>query len=232
MKFYPIILIGSFFLLLPTVLPAEVLPPLIAYHTADFRGDQLTIRGDWSARSPRDYWNDAINSIVVPRGFEAVLYEHAGFRGEYLVVRGEWSSREDRYWFNRISSIQLQPIRGRGRGHAYGHRRPDHPHRTHTCGPSCGDDCGFTPTPEITVFEHHSFRGEALTIRGEWSVEYSNDFWNDRISSIYVPRGYAVILYEDSFFRGRSVVIEGSWNTGSHYDFWNDRISSLRVVRR
>ena len=53
MKFYPIILIGSFFLLLPTVLPAEVLPPLIAYHTADFRGDQLTIRGDWSARSAR-----------------------------------------------------------------------------------------------------------------------------------------------------------------------------------
>ncbi len=213
--------------LLPS-LSAETPPParMIAYHTADFRGEQIVIRGDWSVRNRYDYWNDAINSVVVPRGFEALLYEHAGFRGDYIVVRGEWSSRQDRYWFNRVSSIRLVPIRGRG------YDRP-RPRPTHTCGPACGvGDCGYIPAPEITIFEHHSFRGAALTISGEWTAEYSNDFWNDRISSIYVPRGYAVILYEHAFFGGRSVVIEGSWNTASSCDFWNDRVSSMRVVRR
>lgn len=215
--------------LLPSLL-AEMAPPprMIAYHTADFRGEQIVIRDNWSARNQHDYWNDAINSVVVPRGFEAILYEHAGFRGDYIVVRGEWSSRQDRFWFNRVSSIRLERVRGRG----YDRPRP-RPRPTHTCGPTCGvGDCGFIPAPEITVFEHHSFRGAALTIGGEWTAEYSNDFWNDRISSIYVPRGYAVILYEHAFFGGRSVVIEGSWNTASFCDFWNDRVSSLRVVRR
>ncbi|MEL6658628.1 MAG: beta/gamma crystallin-related protein [Bacteroidota bacterium] len=203
-------------------------PRLVVFHTADFRGEQLFIRGDWSAPNRYDYWNDAINSLIVPRGYEAILYEHSRFRGEYLVVRGEWSSRQDRYWFNRISSIQLRPI---GR-HAYD-PLPPRPLPTHTCGPSCGrGDCGFLPAPEITVFEHHSFRGAALTIAGEWSVAYTDDFWNDRISSIYVPRGYAVILYEHAYFGGRSVLIEGSWNTAHRCDYWNDRISSLRVVRR
>ena len=203
-------------------------PRLVAFHTADFRGDELFIRWDWSARSRFDYWNDAINSVIVPPGFEAILYEHAGFQGDYLVVRGEWSSRQDRYWFNRISSVQLRPIRRYTRDEI-----APPPPRTHTCGPSCGrGNCGFIPAPEITVFEHHSFRGAALTIGGEWSVAYTDDFWNDRISSIYVPRGYAVILYEHAYFGGRSVLIEGSWNTAHRCDFWNDRISSLRVVRR
>lgn len=233
MKLSKLLLLAPILLISWSTLSAEEerYPRLIAFHNADYRGEQLVIRGDWSVRTPHDYWNDAINSIVVPNGFEAILYEHGGFRGDYLVVRGDWSSRQNRYWFNRISSIRLQPIRGRRHGRRHPHDPPPRP--THTCGPSCGTgDCGYIPLPEITVFEHHSFRGAALTISGEWSTVYADDFWNDRISSIYVPRGYAVILYEHAYFGGRSVVIEGSWNTGSSWDFWNDRISSVRVVRR
>lgn len=209
-------------------------PPIKAFHRSDFRGEQLHIHSDWSVNSPRDYWNDAINSLIVPRGYEAHLFEHGGFRGDYLVVQGEWSSQQDRYWYNRISSIRLVPIqhyrhhRGNGHAHGHGHHRPP---ATHICSPACGSTCTYVPAPTITVFEHHSYGGASLTVTGEWSVHYSDDFWNDRISSIYVPRGYAVILYEDADFRGRSVVMEHSWSPYSSGDFWNDRVSSIRVVR-
>lgn len=211
-------------------------PPIKAFHRSDFRGEQIYIHADWSVNNSRDRWNNAINSLIIPRGYEAHLFERKGFQGGYLVVRGEWSSQQDRYWFNRISSIRLVPVSNhryrRGGGRDYGrdhrdYRRSD----SHVCGPACGTNCTYVPAPTITVFEHHSYGGASLTITGEWSVNYSDDFWNDRISSVYVPRGYAVILYEDAHFRGRSVVLEHSWNPYSSGDFWNDRISSIRVIR-
>ncbi|WP_367390930.1 beta/gamma crystallin-related protein [Lewinella sp. LCG006] len=201
-------------------------PPIKAFHRSDFQGERINIHADWSVNSPHDYWNDAINSLIVPRGYEAHLFEHGGFRGDYIVVRGQWSSRQDRYWYNRISSIRLVPI-----AHPRGHYHQGPP-PSHICGPACNANCGYLPAPTITAFEHHSFGGASFTITGEWSAIYSDDFWNDRISSIYVPRGYAVILYEDAYYRGRSVVLEHSWSPYTSEDFWNDRVSSIRVVRR
>lgn len=214
-------------------------PPILAYHRSDFQGERINIHADWSVNNPYDHWNDAINSIIVPRGYEAHLFEHGGFRGGYLVVQGRWSSRQDRYWYNRISSIRLVPI-----AHDHRKRIPEDPnvkypydplpsdHTGHICGPSCSRTCEYLPPPTITVFEHHSYRGASFTITGEWSATYPDDFWNDRISSIHIPRGYAVILYEDAYYQGRSVVLEHNWSPYNSRDFWNDRISSIRVVRR
>ena len=227
MKMHLLFRIAIFSLLFPSfIAAANYGPPIKAFQGTDFRGNRLNIHADWSVNNPHDYWNDAINSVIVPPGYEAHLFEHGGFRGEYLVVRGQWSSRQDRYWYNRISSIRLVPIGYHGNPH---HQRPP---TTHICGPGCSGDCGYLPAPTITAFEHHSYGGASFTITGEWSAIYSDDFWNDRISSIYVPRGYAVILYEDAYYRGRSVVLEHSWSPYTSEDFWNDRISSIRVVRR
>jgi len=223
--------------------------PVLAFHQADFHGEALTLRGDWTANSRGDYWNDAINALIVPAGYEVYLFEHRDFQGAYLVIRGDWSSRQNRDWYNRISSIQIVPVEntyygrgrdghpGRERGHdnsnGRGHDQHGHVQRppVHVCGASCGPDCRYRPLPEVTVFEHQGFQGQALRVVGEWSVAYTDEFWNDRISSILVPRGYGVIVYEDAHFRGRSLLIEGEWNPFSARDFWNDRISSLRVVR-
>lgn len=202
--------------------------PLRVFNSDNFRGQCNTLYNDWSATHRFDAWNDAINSIIVPRGYEAILFEHSRFRGNSLVVRGEWSSRNDRYWCNRISSIQIVPINNSY--HGRGHDRP-RVTRTHTCGPACANSCGYLPAPIITIFEHSNFRGAARQVQGEWSVRNSNDFWNDRISSIYVPRGYAAILYEHNHFRGATTVVEGPVSFSARRDFWNDQISSIRVVR-
>lgn len=70
-----------------------------------------------------------------------------------------------------------------------------------------------------------------MRIYGEWTAERGYDFWNDRISSVYVPEGYRVILYEHSYFRGRRLVLESHWSAPRGETWWNDRISSIRVER-
>lgn len=203
--------------------------PVLAFTGDNFRGSNIRLEDNWSVGNRFDYWNDAINSIKVPRGYEAHLFEHAHFRGEYIVIRGNWSSRDNRYWCNRISSIRIVPI---GRRNGYRHDHHAHQLPVHTCGLACGDNCGYRPAPIITIFEHGGFRGASEQIQGEWSIYNYGDFWNDRISSIYVPRGYAVILYEHKHFQGNSIIIDGAWSVNSSHDYWNDQISSIRVVRQ
>jgi hypothetical protein len=198
-------------------------PEAEVFHRPDFRGEHFLISGEWTAHHRRAPWNDAINAIIVPRGYEAILYEHAGFRGARIVVRGDWSTYDAPNWRNRISSIQIIPVRRSG----------------HVCDRSCAPNCrlgrdwrsqGRGPA-EVLLFQDTGFRGPLLRLTSDWSPRYSDDYWNDNISSIRVPRGYALIVYEHAGFQGRSFVIRGNWSAWGYRDFWNDRISSVRLVR-
>jgi hypothetical protein len=202
---------------------AAAFPEAEVFHRPDFRGESFFIGGEWTVHHRHAPWNDAINAIIVPRGYEAILYEHAGFRGARLVVRGDWSSYDTPGWANRISAIRLVPLSREG----------------HVCGPDCGPSCRFDgrrgpvgrAQPEVLLFQDTGFRGPLLRLRSDWSPRYSDDYWNDNISSIRVPRGYALIVYEHAGFQGRSFVIRGNWSARGYRDFWNDRISSVRLVR-
>lgn len=203
----------------------QAFPKVEAYHRPDFRGERLLITEAWSASHSRSHWNDAINALVVPRGFEVHAFEHSNFRGRSLVIVGDWSSADDPYWQNRISSLRLVPVGPPRRGgRDYGHHRDC---RDGYCAPRCHY---HRPQPAALLFEHVNYGGPSLRVSGEWSIVYPDEFWNDRISSIRVPRGYALIVYEHSNFRGRSWTITGNWNACGYRDFWNDRISSLRLV--
>lgn len=186
---------------------------LQVFTRSDFSGQHLQILRDWSA-GPQDYWNNRINSLIVPPGYEAHLFSGRGYSGEYAIVQGQWSCADNSYWCNRISSIRILPTE---------HYPVDPP-------PPPPNHRPYAP-PVVTIFEHNDFNGAALDISGEWSVRQACDFWNDRISSIYVPPGYGVVIYEHSYFRGASTMITHSWSARRARDFWNDRISSLRVVR-
>lgn len=192
---------------------------VVLYADANFCGESMVLHSDWSASHPRSYWNDVIASVIVPRGWEVWIYEHTHFRGASIVLTYDWSVIDDPWWRNRISSVRIVPSNRRNDRY----QRPNRPGRNRDY---------YRGRPEVVLYEHSNFNGSALAIRGDWSVRYRDDFWNDRISSIYVPPGFAVILYEHSNFRGRSVLLEGSWRAFRARDWWNDRVSSIQVLRR
>lgn len=189
---------------------ANAQPVVRLFSQPGFRGDYLEIAQEWSARDRQDPWNDGVASIGVPEGWEVWVYEDSYFRGRREVFRGSWDGRRERFWCGRISSIRVV--------------RPDRPNRPYR-----------PPVIEnrvpVTVFQDVHFEGASMRIYGEWTAERGYDFWNDRISSVYVPEGYRVILYEHSYFRGRRLVLESHWSAPRGETWWNDRISSIRVER-
>lgn len=201
--------------------------PVIIFSKANFRGERRALHRDWSAASHRSPWNDEIASIKVPRGWEAWLYEHADFRGRSLVITGDWSVQDNPRWSNRISSIRM--VSAYDGGHPGQPRRPRHRR---------GDRHRPQWEEGVTIFDKKHFSGDSKTIYDDWSVRYSDDYWNDRISSIYIPSGYVVILYEHADFQGRSVSLQGDWsiqrqqNFWNNRDFWNNRTSSIKILYR
>lgn len=202
-------------------------PPVIIYSEANFRGERKALHNDWSANSHRSYWNDEIASIEVPEGWEVWLYEHADFRGKTLTISRDWSVRNNPRWQNRISSIRVVP--------SYRQERPRIPrgprHRQ-------GHGNGHRGNAGVSLYEDKRFSGDSQTIFEDWSVRYTGEYWNDRISSIYIPSDYVVILYEHANYQGRSITLQGKWsierqqNFWGNHDFWNDRVSSIRILHR
>ncbi|NIM16481.1 MAG: hypothetical protein GTO45_31095, partial [Candidatus Aminicenantes bacterium] len=59
--------------------------------------------------------------------------------------------------------------------------------------------------------------------------------WNDKISSLWIRRGYQVTLYEHDKFKGKRLVLIGKGRKGSVYNLdsygFNDIVSSYKLVR-
>jgi len=194
--------------------------PVVLYSKPGFRGERLRLRNNWSANRSGSYWNDEIASIEVPRGLEVWLYEHSDFNGNYLVVTGNWSVRDNPRWRNRISSVRIVDS---FQQHEHQQRRHRH-EQDHRYG-SYGE-------PGVSVYEHHDFEGASKTIFDSWSMRNSDDFWDDRISSINIPYGYVVVLYKHARFRGNCLTLEGPSLIQLDEDSWNDKVSSIQVFRR
>lgn len=179
------------------------------YKRPDFRGDYIIINRDWSCQMDRDFCLN-IESIFVPQGFEVWAYKHRNFRGEPIILNDSWDGRGrgSRMMRNQIRSIKVvQRRRARVRGR--------------NSFPAAG--------PQVIAYDRQ-FNGEELVLNGDWTVGRGEGFYfNDRISSIYVPRGYKVRIFEHANFRGAFMDIYGDWSPGPH-NFWNNRISSIQII--
>jgi hypothetical protein len=184
------------------------------YTNQKYRGDHLNVYEEWSAYDGDDPWNDNIESIRIPNGWEVWVYSDGYFRGDRWILTSNWNGRNNRRWCDRISSLRI--VRKNrsdhwddygGFNHQIGYRIP------------------------VTIFEDANFEGSSRRIQWEWTATNTDRFWNDRISSIYVPEGFRVILYEHTYFRGRRMVIEQSWSAPRGKNWWNDQVSSIRVER-
>ena len=191
--------------------------PIVFYSKAGFRGESFELNRDWSSSGRHDVWDNEIGSIEVPSGVEICLYEHPDFRGRTLIISGDWCVRDNPWWRDRISSVRLVDAFGEDCPHQTGRNRRGHGHRR---------------ARGITVYEHPHFDGASKSIVDQWSKRNSDDYWDDRISSVEVPAGYVAILYKHPDFQGRSLTLKGPTSVKLDKDSWNDEVSSIEVFRR
>jgi len=82
--------------------------------------------------------------------------------------------------------------------------------------------------PACAMFEDTNFRGRSIEMEPDDSVNFrGGQFWNDRVSSIFVSRRCTLVAYEDSGMRGRSIEVQ---RRARSLGGWNDRISSAECT--
>lgn len=196
-------------LLLPLVLfRLDASANIILFEHANFEGASHSISSDRAYFSDLA-WNDQISSIHVPEGWSVVVYEHH-FNGASMTLTHDWSVRNSHdFWNDRISSIKVVPP---AQGHCYadgygsaqqvvifehgnfgGAQLPVSNHIANLSDWNWNDVVSSIHVPEgwrVIVYEHVGFEGRSTTLRSDWTVYRSTDWWNDRISSIeLVPPG-------------------------------------------
>ena len=78
------------------------------------------------------------------------------------------------------------------------------------------------------LYEHRDLQGASVNVRNS-IPDLSQHGWNDKVSSIYVPKGYVLKFYMDPNYGGH----EGVFSAGNYRfvgGWWNDKISSLKLV--
>jgi len=197
---------------------------VIIYRHAGFKGNNIFIpsgRDIWDLRS--DGFNDEISSIEVVGGATVIVYEHKNYSGASARVSRSIAdlARFDvgvrgGNWNDRISSLKVFG------GHGY-------------------DDRDDITDENIICMFFESHRRNSPTLKGYIGKHHKIERnWNDRVSVVWVRKGYILTLFEHSDFRGEELVLRstsgrrgGEFFTLEDYGF-NNRMSSyiLEKARR
>jgi hypothetical protein len=92
-----------------------------------------------------------------------------------------------------------------------------------------GASAQYDDQPACVMFEHVNFRGRSIEMGPDDAVSFrGGQFWNDRVSSVFVRRGCTLVAYEHTGMRGDSIEIRR--RARELGDDWNDRISSAECT--
>ncbi len=197
-------------------------PGVILYKHSEFRGKRIFIRAGRNISNLRRLgWNDKISSIELVQGATIRVFQHSGYRGNSTWIKRDVPDLDEYYrnirgdWNDRISSIKVLASR-------YRNRYTD----DYEGGGQRGAYC--------ILWKHSNSRGPSFEAHFG-GVRKIGSKWNDEISSIWIRRGYRLILFEDKYYRGRRLVLIGKGSGGSHYNLksfgFNDKLSSYRLER-
>ncbi|AIN17658.1 beta/Gamma crystallin family protein [Yersinia rochesterensis] len=89
----------------------------------------------------------------------------------------------------------------------------------------------FSNDPKVCFFVDENYKGESLCTTEGNAINDIPLKWNDRISSISVPRGLVVSIFKDINFSGRTLTLKDSVDSLSSLRWadLNDNISSFKV---
>jgi hypothetical protein len=212
----------------------------LLYADANFRGDVIVLypgdRIDDFGRQRFDNGqpaNDRISSIRLEGPLELMLYAHGNYGGDVLRLTDSISNLSDLpgpgrrgTWNDTISSATVAAL--------VEPRRPRWPG-----GTGRGDVRG----PRVELYSDANYRGSRLVLTPGDRIGNLADVGfddgtaaNDRISSIRVQGGTALVVHDDAGFRGASLVVDESIpNLAFRGDrpggrSWNDAISAIVVT--
>jgi len=81
--------------------------------------------------------------------------------------------------------------------------------------------------PGVTMYDGGWFNGRRRVDTGKMDVKYVGKSWNDKISSVKVPKHTILYLYKDSNFRGGSTWTIGPRNR--RLGNWGNKASSFKI---
>ena len=188
------------------------------YSFCDYRGVEVNLApGEYRLADLQDAGinNNDISSLKVPRGYQATLYANDFFRGKSLVFGDNDNCLRDNGLDEQVSSVI---IRADERAIAANNTN------------SQATSATAAPTDVVAYSECGYFGLEVALPPGEYKVADLEKLGmpNNAISSLRVPRGYAVSVYENDFFRGAGRVLEVD-DKCLVGDQLNDKISSIVV---
>ena len=172
------------------------------YDDLNYRGDRIIVDKTGYYAFPR-YFDNRLSSIVVPKGLEVTLFEHYERGGRSIVLRAGRHNLGD---FNDIVSSMV--VRN-----ADEVNNPDN-----------------EPIPgrrEVQFYDDMSFRGDRIVVDKTGYFAFPR-YFDNRLSSVIVPKGYEITLFEHYNQRGNSLVLRPGRHNLSNF---NDMASSV-VVRR
>ncbi len=187
------------------------------YSFCDYRGVEVSLPpGEYRLADLQDAGinNNDISSLKVPRGYQVSLFANDFFRGKSVVVGDNDNCLRDNGLDEQVSSVIIRVD-----------ERAVAANNTNSQSTSSA-----APTEVVAYSECGYFGLEVALPPGEYKVEDLEKLGmpNNAISSLRVPRGYAVAIYENDFFRGAGRVLEVD-DKCLIGDQLNDKISSIVV---
>ena len=210
----------------------ELLPQIILYEHARFRGKELALES--STSELRSYnFNDKASSVKVQSGTWR-LWEHINFTGRcYQVGPGDYDSGiiREKIGNDVISSVELLPkiILYEHAGFR-GKELALESSTSHLRSSNFNDKASSVKVQSGTwkLWEHINFAGKCYQVGpGDYDIELiRGKIGNDVISSVeLLPQ---IILYAHAGFKGKELALESSTSELRSYNF-NDKASSVKV---
>lgn len=172
------------------------------YDDLNYRGDRLIVNTTGYYAVPR-YFDNRLSSVVVPKGLEVTLFEHYDRGGRSTILRAGRHNLSD---FNdTVSSMVVRNADDVG-------------------------NPGNQPIPgrrEVQFYDDMNFRGDRIVVDKTGYFAFPR-YFDNRLSSVVVPKGYELTLFENYNQGGDSIVLRPGRHNLSNFD----DVASSVVVRR
>jgi len=171
----------------------------VLYENENYGGRPVPLRNNISSLSSIGF-NDQVSSVWVPTGQAIALYNEDNYRG--ASIRPD-KPQSKLYYNDKVSSVRIN------------------------VPPVVKPTTNPRPTLYVTLYEHANYKGKHITLSTSSSSLAPLKF-NDKVSSIKIPKGLKVYLYQHDKYKGKEKLLTSD-QKDLHTISWGDSASSIKV---